>query len=377
MKSTELNEPTVTFEDALKEDDPKVLAKAMDARFKQVEDKVLAKYDELKDEQDQAILRTRGVYQLTNEEKAFYDKLFKNAVGNNPAQGATLTIPKTIVDRVFEDMKNEEYGILDLVDFNNTTGLSEWLVNVAEKPSASWGDLTEGITKELSFGFKVVSTLVNKLSCYVPYCKSFIDLGYSWQDVYVRTYMAMGLSSALSISAISGDGAKKPWGMAYDYDMDNDTGTKKTAVAIKKFDKKAFAPLFAKICKNPMGLTRSLKGLTMIVDTETYYDYVFANNGDINSSGVYVTVLDQLGIALRVTETGLAKGEAILGLPKRQFIEMGFKGNPNGFIEFSDDCFFLEDKRVYKGKLYADGFPKDNNAFVLLDLTGMNGAASA
>lgn len=58
-------------------------------------------------------------------------------------------------------------------------------------------------------------------------------------------------------------------------------------------------------------------------------------------------------------------------------LKWDLKGNPNGFIEFSDDCFFLEDKRVYKGKLYADGFPKDNNAFVLLDLTGMNGAASA
>ena len=377
MKSTELNEPTVTFEDALLEDDPKILAKAMDQRFIQIEDKVLKKYEELKDEQDQEILRARGVYQLTNEEKAFYDKLFKNAVGNNPTQGGTLTIPKTIVDRVFEDMKNEEYGILDLVDFNNTTGLSEWLISIAEKPSASWGDLTEGITKELNVGFKVVGTLVNKLSCYVPYCKSFIDLGYSWQDAYVREYMALGLASTLSVAAISGDGSKKPWGMAYDYDMDNDTGTKKTAVAIKKFDKKTFAPLFAKICKNPMGFTRSLNGLTLFVDTETYYDFVYANNGDINTSGVYVTILDQLGIKLRVTETGLAKGEAILGLPKRQFIEMGFKGNPNGFIEFSDDYFFLEEKRIYKGKLYADGLPKDNNAFVLLDLTGMNGSAAA
>ena len=126
-----------------------------------------------------------------------------------------------------------------------------------------------------------------------------------------------------------------------------------------------------------MGFTRSLNGLTLFVDTETYYDFVYANNGDINTSGVYVTILDQLGIKLRVTETGLAKGEAILGLPKRQFIEMGFKGNPNGFIEFSDDYFFLEEKRIYKGKLYADGLPKDNNAFVLLDLTGMNGSAAA
>jgi len=52
-------------------------------------------------------------------------------------------------------------------------------------------------------------------------------------------------------------------------------------------------------------------------------------------------------------------------------------GGQNGFVEFSDDYLFLDDKRVYKGKLFADGFAKDNNAFVLLDITGLNDGAAA
>lgn len=372
MKSAELNNnTTINFEDAIESNDPKMFAKAMEQRMQSIEDNLKKKYDELKDERDEQILASRGIYPLTDEEKRFYDQLFKNEIGNNPEKGGTLLIPKTIVQRVFEDMKNDDTGVMGLIDFQHTTGASEWLVSVSEKPVSSWGELCEPITQELKVGFKVVNTLVNKLSCYVPYCRSLIDLGYSWQDAYVREYMALGLSSALSIAAISGNGTKRPWGMIYDYNIDDDTATIKTAKVIKKFDKATFAPIFAKMCKNPMGYHRSLAGLTLFVDSETYYAYVYANNGELNANGVYVTLLDQLGIQVKVTETGLTAGQAVLGLPKRYFMEMGFKGNPNGMIEFSDDYLFLDDKRVYKGKLYADGFPKDNNAFVLLDLTNM------
>lgn len=47
-------------------------------------------------------------------------------------------------------------------------------------------------------------------------------------------------------------------------------------------------------------------------------------------------------------------------------------GGSNGMVEFSDDYLFLEDKRVYKGKVFADGFAKDKNAFALLNVTGLN-----
>jgi len=187
--------------------------------------------------------------------------------------------------------------------------------------------------------------------------------------------MALGLSMTLSMAAISGDGVKKPVGMAYDYDFDTDAATKKTAIAIKEITPAAFAPIMARISKNPMGLKRSLKGLTLFVDSQTYFKYVYANNLTLSANGIYITLLDQMGITLKVTETGLAEGQAVIGLPKRQFVEMGFKGNPKGMLTFSDENMFLEDLRVYKGKLYADGMPKDNNAFQLLDLTQLPAAA--
>ena len=46
----------------------------------------------------------------------------------------------------------------------------------------------------------------------------------------------------------------------------------------------------------------------------------------------------------------------------------------DGRIEYSDHYQFLEDDRVYLIKLYANGFPMDNNAFLVLDVSKMQPA---
>lgn len=379
MKSTELTKDTnlEKIENAIETDDVKEVAKVFNDRFTAIEKNILQLHDELKDEKDETILRARGVRTdalLTDEEKTFYDRLFKDVVGNNPTPTTTLPIPKTLAERIFEDMKDIPEAIIGDIDFTDSTGATEILVAKAEKPTAVWGDLTDAVTKELSLGYKVVPTLNNKLSCYLPYAKSIIDLGYAWQDAYVRQYISLGLALELTKSAISGNGTKQPWGMAYDYNDESDSGTIKTATKLTEISKKAFAPIFATMSKNPLGLRRVVKDVVMYVDSETYYEYVYANDGALNANGVYVSILEQLGIKVKQVETGLTKGQAVLAMPKRYFMESGFKGQ--NIIEFSDHQFFIEDKRIYKGKVYADGYPKDNNAFALLDLTGLNGAPS-
>lgn len=372
MKDNKLNNTEIQdrIENAIENEDTKELAKIQMEQYQKIENRVLGLFEELKNETDEQILASRGVFKPTSEEKAFLDKLFKNEMTMSPTTGGSLLIPKTMVQRIFDDLKVEN-ELLNLVDFVNTTGASEWMVSIAEAPIAAWGELCDPITKELSVGFKVVNTLTNKLSCYIPYCKSIIDLGYEWQDLYIRQYMSLGLSRALTQAIVSGTGSKQPVGMAYTYSIDDDTATKKTATKMYEFSKSSFAPLFKTMSKNPLGLRRSLKDLYLIVDAETYYSYVYPFDGGVNANGLIVSLLDQLGIKTVVVETGLTAGQAILGLPKRYFLEVAFKTGANGEITFSDDVLFLEDKRVYKAKVYADGFPKDNNAFVLLDLTTM------
>lgn len=375
MKSTELTENKTLdeFTDALNKEDNSALAEAMVKKYQDIESNILAKFEELKDEHDAKVLASRGIRQLTNAEVSFYNDLFRNDIGMSPTQGGQKIMPKTIFDSVFDELREDvDDNPLANIDLVNTTGATEWLVSVAERPVAAWGEMCDPITKELSLGFKVVNNYVNKLSAYIPYCKSLLDLGPTWQDAYVREYLKLGLKYALIQSAISGNGSKQPWGMAYDYDIDTDQGTKKTAVAITSLDREAFKNIFKTMSKNSMGIHRSLAGLTMFVDSGTYYDHIYANETYYDLNGVEHSKLDRLGIKLVVCETGLDAGQAILGLPKRYFMQVAMKGGgETGMVEFSDDYLFLEDKRVYKGKLFADGFAKDNNAFVLLDISGL------
>lgn len=381
MKSTELNENKALdeFTDALDKEDNKALAEAMVKKYQDIETKILDKFEELKDEHDSKVLSARGIRQLTNAEIEFYNKMFRNDIGMSPTVGGQLIMPKTIIDSVFDDLREDvDDNPLADIDLVNTTGATEWIVSVAERPVASWGEMCDPITRELSMGFKVVNNFVNKLSAYIPYCKSLLELGPVWQDAYVREYLGLGLKYALIQAACSGNGSKQPWGMAYNYNIDTDTGTLKTPVAITSLRRGSFANIFKTMAVNPMGIHRSLRGLTMFVDSDTYYQYIFPNEVYYDLNGAEHSRLERLGITLRVCETGLTAGQAILGLPKRYFMQVAAKaGGQNGFVEFSDDYLFLEDKRVYKGKLFADGFAKDNNAFVLLDVTGLTDGASA
>lgn len=380
MKSPELNENKVLdeFKDALDQEDNAALASVLAKQAKSIEDKILNKFEELKDEHDAKVLAQRGIRQLTNEEEKFYNTLFRDDIGMSPTQGGQAIMPKTIIDSVFDDLREDvDDNPLADIDLQNTTGSTEWLVSIAEKPIAAWGELCDPITKELSVGFRVTNNFVNKLSCYVPYCKSMIELGPVWQDAYVREYIRLGLKYALITAACSGNGSKQPWGMAYDYDIDTDTGVLKTPVAITSLRRESFKDIFKSMSVNPMGIHRSLNGLTMFVDSTTYYNYLYANEVYYDLNGAEHSRLERLGIRLRVCETGLDAGQAILGLPRRYFMQVAAKTGQAGEVEFSDDYLFLEDKRVYKGKLFADGFAKDNNAFVLLDITGLDDGAAA
>lgn len=70
-----------------------------------------------------------------------------------------------------------------------------------------------------------------------------------------------------------------------------------------------------------------------------------------------------------IQSTGIPEGYAALGLGDRYF--MGLGTSKGGHIEYSDEYKFLEDERTYLVKLYGNGRPKDENAFVLLDIRGL------
>ena len=73
-----------------------------------------------------------------------------------------------------------------------------------------------------------------------------------------------------------------------------------------------------------------------------------------------------------IQSVSVPQNKAILGLGKKYF--MGIGTAKSGKIEYSDQYRFLEDERVYLTKLYGHGEPKDNNAFLVLDITNLQPA---
>lgn len=53
---------------------------------------------------------------------------------------------------------------------------------------------------------------------------------------------------------------------------------------------------------------------------------------------------------------------------------MGIGGSKEGVIEYTDELKFLEDKRVYKIKMYGMGKAYDDTVSILLDISDLDPA---
>ena len=73
-----------------------------------------------------------------------------------------------------------------------------------------------------------------------------------------------------------------------------------------------------------------------------------------------------------VQSSELKEGEAILCLPKEYF--MGLGSSKTGNIVYDDSVQFLEDNRVYKIKLFANGRAFDNTVSLLLNISNLEPA---
>ncbi|WP_154698305.1 phage major capsid protein, partial [Clostridium botulinum] len=133
---------------------------------------------------DKAVLNKRGLNPLTGEETKYYNEVISKGGFN----GIEELMPKTVIDRVFEDLE-KEHPLLSKIDFVNTTGITEWITRTKEVEAAWWGPLADEIKRKLDNGFKKEKTNLFKLSAYIPVTKSMLDLGPQWLDKFVRAML--------------------------------------------------------------------------------------------------------------------------------------------------------------------------------------------
>lgn len=357
--------------------DADAFAAAFEELSMNIQENILAEVDLINQQNDTAVLSGRGVRQLTSGEKTYYEKVIEAMKSSSPKQALAelaVVMPKTTIDAVFEDLTTE-HPLLNAIQFQNTSGLIEMIVNTNGVELATWSTLCAEITKELTSGFKKVNMGLDKLSAFLPVCKAMLDLGPAWLDRYVRDILQEALYNGLEAGIIAGTGKNQPIGMmkkvGEGVTVTDGVYPDKTATKVTSFDPVSYGALLAKMAKTPKGNTRKVENVILVVNPVDYFTKVMPGTTIMTPQGTYVNNVLPYPTTL-IQSTQVPEGKAIIGLAKRYF--MGVGTAKSGKIEYSDEYRFLEDERVYLVKLYGHGEPLDNNAFELLDISALEPA---
>ena len=145
----------------------------------------------------------------------------------------------------------------------------------------------------------------------------------------------------------------------------------KAAVKVTDLNPSTVGNLISIMAADPNGKARRVRDVIMLVNPQDYYQKVMPATTMQAPDGTYRN--DVMPYPMDIIQTAsLPRGKAVMGIAYRYLAMAGT--SPEGRIEYSDHYHFLEDERVYLIKAYANGMPLDNNAFLVLDISGLQTA---
>lgn len=384
MKSKDVKELTreelaQAFNEALKSEDTAQVAQAFANMAENIQQEVLerAKDTAAVEQMDAAALAARGLRQITSEEKRYYEALITAMKSSDPKQALAnldVTMPKTIIEDVFDSLK-AEHRLLSVIDFNNTTYVTEWILNKNGKQKAVWGEITAEIEKELSGDFEKLDMVMFSLTAFMPVAKSMLDLGATWLDSYVRQVLQDALYVGLEEGIVCGTGVKMPIGMMKDLNASRTDGAPypdKTAIKVTAFTPEVYGGLIGQMAVSRNNRPRAVGEVIMVVNPVDYWQKVMPATTIQRPDGTFANnVLPYPTDVIQSEE--VPSGKAVMGIAKQYFCGIGT--GKDGVIEYDDSYKFLQRERVYAGHLYGNGKPKDNNSFLVLDISALQPAA--
>lgn len=375
------NEIRAKLQEAIKSGDTDAFYQSFDQMLESIRDDVLQRASEQIEKAKQAgdtqILAARGVRQLTSREREYYQKLSEAMRSKDPQQAVTnldVTMPETVVDAVFDELQTS-HPLLSHIQFTNTRGAIRMMMNTNGYQRAAWGQLCAEIVQELTSGFKEVDTGLLKLSSFIPVCKAMLDLGPEWLDTFVRQVLYEAFANGLEYGIVAGNGNGEPIGMNRQVG-DNVTVVggvypEKSPIAITDLSPTTVGNVLALLAVDPNGKARVVQDVILVVNPVDYFQRIMPATTVMTPNGTYVN--DVLPYPMTVIQSpSVDQGKAVIGIGYKYFAALGTARD--GRIEYSDHYHFLEDERVYLIKGYATGFPMDNNAFFVLDITGIRPA---
>ena len=358
------------------------MTEALAAFCGDIEEAVLQQAQQEADErnQDAAIMAARGVHVLTSAEMNYYTELGKCVKSGDPKMAITnfkVAMPETVIDGVIGTIK-KEHPLLDRISFVNTSYLTRFVVNATPASAATWGNITDKITKELTGALKDFNMTLLKLSVFMCISQDLVDLGPQYLDQYVRESLSESIAMALESAIVDGDGNGKPIGMTRDI---SETASvvggvypHMTAVKLDKLDPAPLGNIVAKLARDPADATKARAidpgDLIFLCNPFDYWQKIMPATSFRRPDGTWAH--DILPIPAETMQTAaLESGKAVLGIASRYFAGLGATGK-DGTIVQDDSVRFFEDERAYKAKLQGNARPLDAYAFVLLDISALD-----
>ena len=364
------------FASALSGTDPEQITDALTQFAVNLQADVVNDFKTYQQTQDSSVLASRGVRQLTAQEKTFYTG-FMSALKehyDNPKMAFTgldsTTLPQTVLDNVLSDIQSS-FPILSAINFQNVSAITKMIVNKQGMQLATWGPVNSKIATELSGAISTINIELNKLTAFMAVSRDMLDVGPEWMDAYVRAVLAEALGSGLSQGIVAGPGKDMPIGMTKDLNgsVTNGVYPDKTPIVVTDLSVKTIGGIAATLAQGPNGRKRPVPSILMVVNPVDYFTLVMPAMTYLNTSGTYVNNVLPYPSQV-VQDINVPSGKAIFGLASKYFMGVG-KGGSGGQLEYSDEFQFLDDNRVYKIKVYGNGQPLDNNAFVVADISGL------
>ena len=369
------------IQQAVKDGDTQAFTEAFNQMVEVIGDDVLqqanSRLDEMRQASDTQVLAVRGVRQLTSKERDYYQRLIEAMRAKDPQQAVNnldLVMPETVVDAVFDELQTS-HPLLSHIQFMNTRGAIRMMMNTNGYQQAAWGQLCAEIVQELTSGFKEVDTGLLKLSAFLPVCKAMLELGPEWLDNFVRQVLYEAYANGLEYGIVAGNGNNQPIGMNRQVG-DNVTVTGgvypvKSPIKVNDLSPTTVGNLLALMAVDPNGKARVVRDVILVVHPVDYFQRIMPATTVMGPDGTYRN--DVLPYPMTVIQSpSVDQGQAIIGIGYKYFAAIG--SARDGRIEYSDHYHFLEDERMYLIKGYANGFPMDNNAFFVLDITGIRPA---
>lgn len=380
MKFESENTYTKDIMNAIKSGNEKEISKAFENFHNSLVNAMKSDYAEVIQTNDKTILAQRGYRELTSKETKFYEKFIEGAKSSNPKQALTdlLTteggMPETIIEDVYKDLV-EEHPLLSRIKFQNVKYLTKWLLNDHTADKAIWGEINAEITKQIESAFYSIDIIQGKLSAFVVIALDMLDLGPKFLDAYIRTILKEAMACGLEYGIVKGIGVKgEPIGLIRDVSegvsVNSTTGyPSKTPIKVMSFDIEDYCNLIAdNLLKKENGTIRKLSLVTMLVNPVDYLKKIIPATTVRTVDGTYKNDLFPFPTDV-VQSNVLNEGEAILAILPEYFFGVGVSKNAS--LEYSDEFKFLEDKRVYKSKMFGFGRAEDDNSAILLDISAL------